>query len=61
MPVAGDRQVFDGGFVQQHVLHAAGHLGATIAARVCIVIKVGSDGLITESTNTSTRPNWRRY
>lgn len=41
-----DRQVFDGGFVQQHVLHAAGHLGATIAARVCIVIKVGSDGLI---------------
>lgn len=41
-----DRQVFDGGFVQQHVLHATGRAGATIAMRVCIVIKVGADGLI---------------
>jgi len=41
-----DRQVFDGGFVQQHVLHALGRAGATIAMRVCIVIKVGADGLI---------------
>ncbi|WNG89198.1 nuclear transport factor 2 family protein [Mycobacterium sp. ITM-2016-00317] len=42
-----DRQMFDGGFVQQHVLHARGRTGATIAMRVCIVIKVGPDGLIT--------------
>ncbi len=42
-----DRQVFDGGFVQQHILHAHGHNGALVAMRVCIVIKVGTDGLIT--------------
>jgi ketosteroid isomerase-like protein len=42
-----DRQVFDGGFVQQHVLHATGTDGAVIALRVCIVIKVDTDGLIT--------------
>jgi hypothetical protein len=41
-----DRQLFDGGFVQQHVLHATAHTGAAIAMRVCIVIKVGPDGLI---------------
>lgn len=41
-----DRQLFDGGFVQQHILHACGHHGVTIALRVCIVIKVGADGLI---------------
>ena len=42
-----DRQVFDGGFVQQHVLHADGTNGESIALRVCIVIKVGADDLIT--------------
>jgi ketosteroid isomerase-like protein len=42
-----DRQIFDGGFVQQHVLHANGRNGAAIAMRVCIVIKVGPGGLIT--------------
>lgn len=42
-----DRQLFDGGFVQQHVLHADGRTGVSIALRVCIVIKVGADGLIT--------------
>ena len=42
-----DRQLFDGGFVQQHVLHATSRTGATIAMRVCIVIKHGADGLIT--------------
>ncbi|MDO3634131.1 nuclear transport factor 2 family protein [Mycolicibacterium arseniciresistens] len=42
-----DRTLFDGGFVQQHVLRAAGTDGATIAMRVCIVIKVSDDGLIT--------------
>jgi ketosteroid isomerase-like protein len=41
-----DRQFFGGGFVQQHVLHATGRNGSTIAMRVCIVIKVGEDGLI---------------
>ena len=41
-----DRQFFDGGFVQQHVLHATGRNGELIAMRVCIVIKVGANGLI---------------
>jgi ketosteroid isomerase-like protein len=41
-----DRQFFDGGFVQQHVLHANGRNGASIQMRVRIVIKVGADGLI---------------
>jgi ketosteroid isomerase-like protein len=41
-----DRQLFDGGFVQQHILHADGHNGGKIAMRVCIVIKVGTEGLI---------------
>ena len=45
-----DRQIFEGktgaGFVQQHVLHATGHAGQSISLRVCIVIKVGADGLI---------------
>ena len=34
------------GFVQQHVLHATGHAGQSISLRVCIVIRVGTDGLI---------------
>jgi ketosteroid isomerase-like protein len=45
-----DRQLFDGesssGFVQQHVLHATGHAGQSIALRVCIVIRVGTSGQI---------------
>ena len=41
-----DRQVFDGGFVQQHVLHATGRAGQSISMRVCIVISVGSNGTI---------------
>lgn len=41
-----DRQLFDGGFVQQHTLHATGTNGASIAMRVCIVIKLGANGLI---------------
>jgi ketosteroid isomerase-like protein len=41
-----DRQLFDGGFVQQHILHANGRNGGSIAMRVCIVIKVGANGLI---------------
>ncbi|HTX93885.1 MAG TPA: nuclear transport factor 2 family protein [Mycobacterium sp.] len=46
-----DRQLFSGdsdvsGFVQQHILHATGHAGQSISMRVCIVIKVGTNGLI---------------
>lgn len=44
-----DRQVFGGsarGFVQQHILHATGHNGGSIAVRVCIVIKLGVNALI---------------
>jgi ketosteroid isomerase-like protein len=41
-----DRQLFEGGFVQQHILHANGRRGGSIAMRVCIVIKLGANGLI---------------
>ena len=41
-----DRRLFEGGFVQQHILHATGHAGQSISMRVCIVIRVGEDGLI---------------
>jgi ketosteroid isomerase-like protein len=45
-----DRQEFangtDRGFLQQHVLHASGHAGQSVAMRVCIVIKVDNEGLI---------------
>lgn len=41
-----DRRHFDGGFVQQHILHATGQAGQSISMRVCIVIKVGTNGLI---------------
>lgn len=42
-----DRRHFGGGFVQQHILHAAARTGPVIGMRVCIVIMVGADGLIT--------------
>ena len=41
-----DRRLFDGGFVQQHILHASGRNGGSISMRVCIVIKLGANGLI---------------
>ena len=45
-----DRRLFDdgsaAGFVQQHMLHATGHAGQSISMRVCIVIRVGTNGLI---------------
>jgi ketosteroid isomerase-like protein len=45
-----DRRIFDdgsvGGFVQQHILHATGRDGQSISMRVCIVIRVGTNGLI---------------
>lgn len=42
-----DRQLFPGGFVQQHLLHATAPTGEALAIRVCIVIKIGADGRIT--------------
>jgi ketosteroid isomerase-like protein len=41
------RQLFDGGFVQQHVLHGAAIDGTPYSIRVAIIIDVGPDGLIT--------------
>ncbi|BBX48629.1 nuclear transport factor 2 family protein [Mycobacterium cookii] len=41
-----DRQLFTDGFVQQHILHATGRNGGLIALRVCIVIKLNADALI---------------
>jgi len=45
-----DRQIFEDGssrgFVQQHVLHATGNAGQSIALRVCIVIKLDAANLI---------------
>ncbi|MCW2551146.1 MAG: ketosteroid isomerase [Mycobacterium sp.] len=41
-----DRQFFENGFVQQHVLRAEPSRGASITLRVCIVIKVDAAGLI---------------
>jgi ketosteroid isomerase-like protein len=43
-----DRQFFDDGFVQQHILHATSRKGGSIALRVCIVIKLRANGLITK-------------
>lgn len=42
-----DRELFDGGFVQQHILHATGRTSGDIEMRVCLVVRVNSDGLIT--------------
>jgi ketosteroid isomerase-like protein len=44
-----DRQFFDGGFVQQHVLRASRSDDGSVSMemRVCIVIKVNAHGLIT--------------
>ena len=42
-----DRQVFDGGFVQQHNVHASARGGTPLTFRACLVVKVGADGLIT--------------
>jgi ketosteroid isomerase-like protein len=41
------RQAFDGGFVQQHILHGAALDGTPYSMRVAIIIAVGADGLIT--------------
>jgi ketosteroid isomerase-like protein len=41
-----DRRYFEDGFVQQHNLHADGRNGNSIAMRVCLVVRLGADGLI---------------
>lgn len=41
-----DRQIFDGGFVQQHVVHAHDSGGASLSFRACLVVRVNPDGLI---------------
>jgi len=41
-----DRQLFDGGFVQQHVVHATAHNGTPVTLRACLIVRVGGDGLI---------------
>jgi len=41
-----DRQAFEGGFVQQHVLHVTTRGGEPVSLRVCLVVKIGQDGLI---------------
>jgi ketosteroid isomerase-like protein len=42
-----DRQYFDGGFVQQHILRARRSDEVSIEMRVCMVIKVDAKGRIT--------------
>jgi ketosteroid isomerase-like protein len=42
-----DREYFDGGFVQQHILRASRSDDVSIEMRVCIVIKVDAEGRIT--------------
>lgn len=41
-----ERQVFDGGFVQQHLVHAAAKDGTPVTFRACLVVKV-ANGLVT--------------
>jgi ketosteroid isomerase-like protein len=41
------RQPFDGGFVQQHILHGAARDGTPYSLRVAMIILVGTDGSIT--------------
>ena len=40
-----DRQIFDGGFVQQHVVHAATAKGTPVTFRACLIVKV-ADGRV---------------
>ena len=41
-----DRHAFDGGFVQQHILHCTTGSGEVLALRVCLVVQLGEDDLI---------------
>jgi ketosteroid isomerase-like protein len=42
-----DRHLFDGGFVQQHVVHATAASGAPVTFRACLIVTIAGDGLIT--------------
>ncbi len=42
-----ERRFFDGGFVQQHLLHGKTRTGTEYSLRVGIIILIGRDGLIT--------------
>ena len=42
-----DRQIFDGGFLQQHVVHATARNGAAVAFRAGLGVRVAPDGSIT--------------
>lgn len=42
-----DRRIFDGGFVQQHIVHAAAQDGTPVQFRAALVVVVSPDGLIT--------------
>ena len=42
-----DRQTFDGGFFQQHIVHATTRAGAPLTFRACLIVRVEADGLIT--------------
>jgi hypothetical protein len=47
--------------ISSHILHATGHNGGLIALRVCVVIKLSINALISRvsavSGRTSTQPN----
>ena len=43
-----DRRIFDGGFVQQHVVHAVSKDGRPLAFRACLIVAVSPEGLITK-------------
>lgn len=42
-----DRRIFDGGFVQQHIVHATANDGRPLQFRACLVVAVSPAGLIT--------------
>ncbi len=42
-----DRRIFDGGFVQQHIVNATARGGCPLSFRACLVVTVGADGAIT--------------
>lgn len=42
-----DRRIFDGGFVQQHIVQATAQDGRPLQFRACLVVAVSPAGLIT--------------
>lgn len=43
-----DRQQFDGGLVQQHLLHGTIHDGTPFSVRVAVIMRIGAEGLFTK-------------